>query len=434
MSSDQTLLTIKSANGARRKTLLSSRTAAVAWLIAATFYFYQYVLRSSPSVMIPELSQALGLNTASVASIVGLFYYGYSPFGLAAGAALDRYGPRKIIPLGAMIAGLGAFLFSIGSTEAASIGRLLQGVGGAFASVGAIYIAAKYFPPSRAGTLIGATQMFGMAGGAAGQFAVGALASKGMPWDFFWFAMGVAAIAFGVLLVLLLPNENKTDHGGLRNTVAGFSAVFRNRQSILCGLIAGLLFVPTTIFDMIWGVRYLQQAHGIEYGAAVMMSATVPFGWIIGCPFLGFISDRIHRRKPVIIAGAVLLWTCIAWILFGSRNVFPPYTVGLVAGVASGAAMLPYTVIKEVNAIELSGTATGVITFVNFTLSALLAPIFAWILHYVSAGAGQVDLRHYQQAFALLLVGVAVAIALTFYLKETGTTSVEAVGELTRVA
>ena len=55
-------------------------------------------------------------------------------------------------------------------------------------------------------------------------------------------------------------------------------------------------------------------------------------------------------------------------------GVFPPYVVGLVAGVASGAAMLPYTVIKEANPPELSGTATGVVNFLNFTFSALLAP------------------------------------------------------------
>ena len=49
--------------------------------------------------------------------------------------------------------------------------------------------------------------------------------------------------------------------------------VFRNPQSILCGMIAGLLFIPTTIFDMVWGVRYLQDGRGIEYAEAVMRSA-----------------------------------------------------------------------------------------------------------------------------------------------------------------
>ena len=56
-----------------------------------------------------------------------------------------------------------------------------------------------------------------------------------------------------------------------------------------------------------------------------MRSATVPFGWIIGCPLLGFISDRIGRRKPVIIAGALVLLACLAWILYGPADVLPPY-------------------------------------------------------------------------------------------------------------
>jgi MFS family permease len=125
-------------------------------------------------------------------------------------------------------------------------------------------------------------------------------------------------------------------------------------------MIAGL-FIPTTIFDMIWGVRYLPEARGLDYGAAVMRSATVPVGWIIGCPLLGFISDRIGRRKEVIVASAAVLFACLAWILYGDAGVFPPYTVGLVAGLASGAAMLPYTIIKEANPPGVSGTATGVV-------------------------------------------------------------------------
>ena len=50
--------------------------AAVAWLVAAIFYFYQYAMRSAPSVMMPQLSEAFGLSALGVASIVGIFYYG----------------------------------------------------------------------------------------------------------------------------------------------------------------------------------------------------------------------------------------------------------------------------------------------------------------------------------------------------------------------
>ena len=122
----------------------------------------------------------------------------------------------------------------------------------------------------------------------------------------------------------------------------------------------------------------------------------------------------------MIIAGAVVLLACLAWILYGPADVFPPYVVGIVAGFASGAAMLPYTVIKEANPPELGGTATGVINFLNFTFSALLGPVFAWILTSVSGGATRMSLEHYQTAFEPLLYGVGLAIVLTLLLKETG--------------
>src|SRR5262249_44351 len=105
-------------------------TALIAWLITAVYYFYQYALRSAPAVMMPQLSDAFGISALAVASMVGLFYYGYSPFSLVAGAAMDRIGPRKVVPLGAATVGVGSLLFATGSNEAASIGRLLQGAGG----------------------------------------------------------------------------------------------------------------------------------------------------------------------------------------------------------------------------------------------------------------------------------------------------------------
>src|ERR671913_926001 len=150
-----------------------------------------------------------------------------------------------------------------------------------------------------------------------------------------------------------------------------------------------------------------------------MRSAMVPLGWMVGCPLLGFISDRIGRRKPVIVGGAVVLFACLAWILYGPVDLLPPYVLGLVAGIASGAAMVPYTVIKEANPPGLSGTATGVVNFVNFTFSALLGPVFAGLLLTAGRGASAITLDQYQAAFTPMLYGVALAVVLTLLLKET---------------
>ena len=395
----------------------------IAWLITAIYYCYQYVLRSAPGVMMPELAAGVGISATAVASMLGLLYYGYSPFSLVAGVALDRLGPRRVVPIGAATVGIGALLFATGNVALGSVGRFLQGAGGVFALVGAVYIATTHFPASRAATLIGATQMFGMAGGSAGQFAVGPVIGAGVPWSRFWAAMGIAGLLLSALLAIMIPKAEAAERSSswLREAGANLGLVFRNPQSILCGVIAGLLFIPTTIFDMVWGVRFLQDAHGIDYAMAVMRSSTVPFGWIIGCPLLGFVSDRLGRRKAVIMGGALTLLLCLGWILYGRPGVFPPYVVGLVTGIASGAAMLPYTVIKEANPARVSGSATGVINFINFTFSALLGPVFAQLLTRGTSGGDALRLEHYRGAFSPMLIGVALALVLTLFLKETGT-------------
>ena len=395
---------------------------AAAWLVTSIFYFYQYVLRSAPSVMVPEITLGFGLTPVGVASLLGLFYYAYAPFSLVAGVAMDQFSARKIVPVGAATVAIGALLFSTGDPTLASVGRFLQGAGGVFALIGAVYIASSHLPAARAATLIGATQMFGMAGGSAGQFVVGPAIAGGLAWDRFWLLMGVIGLPLAVVLVLLIPKgETKPAPAEGRMIQAGraMKTVFVNPQSILCGVIAGLLFIPTTIFDMVWGVRFLEEAHDVPYSLAVLRSASVPFGWIIGCPLLGWLSDRVGRRKPVIMGAAVVLLGALALILYGPPGVLPTYSLGLIAGIASGAAMIPYTVIKEANRPEHSGTATGVINFVNFSISALLGPVFAGTLIRASGG-GERELVHYQATFQPLLWGVAVAILLTLLLRETG--------------
>ena len=165
---------------------------------------------------------------------------------------MDGLGPRKVVPLGAAVVGVGSLLFATGDSTIASIGRFLQGAGGVFALVGAAYIATTNFPASRAATLIGATQMFGMAGGSAGQFVVGPMIGAGVRWTTFWTGMGVIGIAISALLFFLLPpaKPKQQQDNWVKSAGIAFGVVFRNPQSILCGVIAGLLFIPTTIFDM----------------------------------------------------------------------------------------------------------------------------------------------------------------------------------------
>ena len=141
---------------------------------------------------------------------------------------------------------------------------------------------------------------------------------------------------------------------------------------------------------------------------------------MIGCPLLGYVADHFGRRKPVLIGGASFMLLIALAILYLPHDIIPPYLAGLLLGIGSGAAMIPYTIIKEVNADEVKGSATGAINFLVFTLSALMAPLYGWVLVDVSNG-GPLDLPVFQKAGIIGVGGIALAIVLSCFIRETGT-------------
>src|SRR5580658_1400508 len=400
----------------------ASRTRAfqIAWGLAMCFYFLEYASRSAPAVMIPELTQAFGMTAVGVSAILGTYYYTYSVTSLIAGGALDRVGAKKAVPIGIFILAMGCLLFSASTTTAAYIGRLLQGAGSAFAFTGAVYLAVHGFSARWLATAIGITQCVGMLGGSAGQFVVGPLLQGGLGWQTVWHWLGIASLAVGVLLFLITPSETRSQSAtsGWASLLAPYQVVFSNPRSYLCGAVAGLLFVPTTIGDMTWGVAFFQRDRMFSFHDAVVTGSLVPLGWVIGCPVLGWLADRIGRRKPVLIGGAVGMLLSAA--LIGFTKTHESAVIGcLLFGIFSGAAMIPYTIIKEVNPDEVKGSATGGINFLTFGVTALIGPLFADLLGKGFAST-QNHVTHFRQSGLFWIGGIALAIVLSSFLRETG--------------
>jgi hypothetical protein len=232
---------------------------------------------------------------------------------------------------------------------------------------------------------------------------------------------GVALLVIAFVVLIATPSGHDARPVGgapLLSMFKPYKTVLANPQSWLCGLTSALLFLPTTIGDMIWGVPFLRDGLGVSYPQAVDRASMVPLGWVIGAPLLGFVADRIGRRKPVLIGGALLMLVASVVVVY-LPGTMPPYILGLLLGIGSGAAMIPYTVIKEVNPDNVKGSATGAINFVVFAISALIAPAYGWLLTDLSAG-GKLTLNVFQDASWAGIAGTVLAIVLACFLRETG--------------
>lgn len=398
------------------------RLYIVAWVFGLVFYFLDYVIRSAPAVMIPQLVDNFNTTELKLISMVGTYYYTYSTCSLIAGIALDKFGSKKSLFIGTLILGVGCLLFLASSQVAGITGRLLQGAGCAFAFPGCVYLASKGFSSKSLATAIGATQCIGMLGGTAGQFVVGPWVEEGVNINTFWLWSGIATVITAFCLFFVIPKE-KNEEGsqekpsGSVGYLEPYKIVFSNPQSWLCGIISGLLFAPTTIFAMTWAVAFFEKDRQFAFHEAAVTSAMVAFGWVFGCPLLGFITDKIGRRKPVLAAGAVIMILSLLQLIY-LPELYSARISMFILGLGSGAAMIPYSVIKEANPDFVKGSATGAINFITFGVTTLLSPVFSrWFGKSLGTVPGT---EHFQHSVLFWIAGIVLAILISLLLKETG--------------
>ena len=410
--------TISPAGGDQSKQL--NTVFIIAWFMCTVFYFVQYALRSAPSIMQQEIIATLNISSIEMAGIIGLYFYSYAFFALVSGVLLDRIGPRFTASLGILLVVLGCVLFCSGTVFSAKSGRFLQGAGSGLAFTSAVFLATRGFPKKWLATAVGMTQCFGMLGGFMGQAVVSPIIkNQVLTWQMFWMvSAGVLVVIFiGSVLITPRTREGKINWGGLTEP---YLVVLKNPQSYVCAIISAMMFMPTNVGNIAWGSQFLIDGLNANPSDVALRLAMVPLGWVIGCPILGYISDSIGRRKPVVL-GSIILMLITGGVIVYMPNSMPNYVMGLLLGIFSGAAMIPYTMIKEVNPDEVKGTATGVINFIVFVTSAIVTNLFSMLIgHLKEIEGGQLTLKVFQSADMVFVGGLALAFVLTLVVRETG--------------
>ena len=410
--------TISPAGGDQSKQL--NTVFIIAWFMCTVFYFVQYALRSAPSIMQQEIIATLNISSIEMAGIIGLYFYSYAFFALVSGVLLDRIGPRFTASLGILLVVLGCVLFCSGTVFSAKSGRFLQGAGSGLAFTSAVFLATRGFPKKWLATAVGMTQCFGMLGGFMGQAVVSPIIkNQVLTWQMFWMvSAGVLVVIFiGSVLITPRTREGKINWGGLTEP---YLVVLKNPQSYVCAIISAMMFMPTNVGNIAWGSQFLIDGLNANPSDVALRLAMVPLGWVIGCPILGYISDSIGRRKPVVL-GSIIMMLITGGVIVYLPNSMPNYVMGLLLGIFSGAAMIPYTMIKEVNPDEVKGTATGVINFIVFVTSAIVTNLFSMLIgHLKEVEGGQLTLKVFQSADMVFVGGLALAFVLTLVVRETG--------------
>ena len=396
--------------------------------IAAIFYCYEYLLRIIPGAIQPELRQAFGNITATAfGNLTAYYYYAYTPMQLPVGMLMDRFGPKRLLFIACLLCALGSAMFTYTpSIYIAGLGRFLVGFGSAFAFVGVLSLTHAWLPRKYFSMVAGIVTTLAMAGAIAGEVGITWLAS-----DYGWKAILYGTALFGVLLTLVIFFFVKDSPEGHQVEVLSRTDFFRDvikvmtsLQVWIIGIVGSLLYLSLSVFAEVWGQTYLRVVHNLSALDAAKAVSMVFFGWAIGAPLAGAISDWTGRRIMLLVVGAVMGAICISAVLYmPTLSITNIKLLLLFYGIFSSTEIIIFIMGKENCDARLAGTAFAVVNMIVMLGGAILQPMVGIMLDSVWTGGMADNARVYSAAdfqivLSVLPLGLLAVAILAFFLRE----------------
>jgi MFS family permease len=377
------------------------------WLTGAVFFFYAWVLRVAPSVMVEELMRDLAVGGAVLGHLSGVYYYGYAGMQIPVGVLLDRFGPRRLMTGAGLVCAAGCVLFATGATlSAVTVGRFLVGASSAFSLVGAMAVAARWFPANRFALLSGFAMAMGMAGGVFGQAPL-RLAVEASDWRTTMLLLAIGGIALATAAWTTVRDRGR-GHAGMLGALVGLGAVARHPQTWLISLAGLATAAPLLGFASLWGVPFIEAAYGLTRAQAATLTSMLFVGWGAGAPLFGWLSDRIGRRKAPLLAGLALETVTLAVVVWiGDLPVVTLGALCFLPGFLGSSQIVSFALVKENHPAEWSGTAIGFVNGMVTGAGALFQPLVGLLLDLAWTGGTAHGARVYApDAYRLALTAL----------------------------
>lgn len=400
----------------------------VVWALGASFFLTEYFARVAPSVMVPQLMQTFHVNALSLGALSGFFYYAYVSMQLPVGVLVDRFRPHRLLTVTALLCAVGAVIFTMAPTiYMAELGRLVTGFGAAFAFVGTLKLAKIWLPVNRFGLIAGLTQALGMLGAAIGEGPLSILVQH-VGWHNTMWLIAAALLLISLLIAVIVRDRTNVNHQPVtkrQDVLHGLKLVVRNPQTWINGLFVGLLYSPTAAFAELWGATYVHHVYHFRPELAASAISFIFIGWAIGGPVAGWLSDRIGKRKPIMLVSA------FASLVFMSLALYLPissvvvlFVVLFLFGVSNTGVGVSYALAGEINPVHTAGTSMAFANMASVIIGAIFQPIIGWLLDLqwrgqVEGGVHIFSTHAYHLALLALPLCLLLAIIVLFFVKET---------------
>ncbi len=393
---------------------------------AALFFLFEFINMNSFNVLNDQLRAAFQVNALQISNLSAMYFYANVLFLIPAGLLLDRISTKRLLQCALFLCILSNIFFA--TTDhfwVAKACRFVTGMGSTLCLLSCALLTARWFEPRKAGLIMGLVVTMAMLGGMLAQqitFVVHLLGS----WRYaLLFVAGV-----GLLFLLAIsafvkdyPEHYKQTYQESLLLIHGHFfknswMALKNRQIWTAGLYTSFINLTVLVVGALWGKDYLMSVQGMSDTQGSLIISMVFIGLIIGCPLLGFFSDRVGRRKMPMIVGGFLNLACVLVII---SFILPFHTLMLLfllLGILSSSQILSYPLIMESCPPHIIASSESLSATLIMGGGAVFQPLFGYILDFYSKNHVY-DAYAYRHAILILPIMFGIAILLAFFVRET---------------
>ncbi len=393
-----------------------------AFTLGCGAFFLSFFHRVSTGTIAADLQHEFAIGAAALGTLGATYFYIYALMQVPAGVLADTLGPRATLTAGMLIAGIGSVAYGLAPDfGTAAFARTLAGLGVSVVFVCTLKLHSRWFDERRFATATGASNVAGIVGALAATAPLAWLVTL-VSWRQVFVTIGIISFALAAAIWCFVrdapaPDVRRVTHGDWRRALAEVAANPATWPPFWVNFSISGAYLT---FIGLWAAPFLIHAHGMEPVAASRYTALTLMAFACCVPVVGWLSDRIGVRRPIVLGGAIAFTiTGLIWLALPAPSPGGAAIAALLTGFVVPCFTLSWAIAKEVNPPECAGMAIAVSNIGGFLASGILQPLVGWVVDH---GAGDIaggGADAYRLGIGVLVVWSLIGIVAATRLTET---------------
>ncbi len=403
-----------------------TRRALIVWVSAVLVDIAAMTSRTSFGVAGVEAIERFQVDATRIAVFTAVQVGVYALAQIPMGMLIDKFGPRKLLAVGALIMGAGQIILGLTDVYGiAIIARVLIGAGDASVFLSVMRLLPFWFPLRHTPIFTQFTSALGQVGQVIS--AVPFLALLGTAgWTTSFLTLG-SAVALVAILALIAVRDTPEHIGRAKSSTpvqtsvtpvkprlsTSLKLIIRNPVCWQGFFIHYLLMLWQNVFTLMWGVPLMTLGMGLstsEVGLVLIVNTAFA---IIAGPIIGVVSARTGHRRDVVAVTMSLVPT-LAWFFFLSseepRGLIAVMLVNITMGLSTPISGYGFDTIRERLDRSILAAGTGLANMGGFLASMAAAQLVGVLLDTVDTNGGY-DWSDFRIAYVAVFIIWALGVA-----------------------